>query len=524
MPVNHVRSIRIRVGDLELTPLVKSAEVMSAYKNDAEFSVRLRLDPALIAQVDWARRMIFETEDDGQAASLMHGFVMAAKIEGGEVVLNGKGLMQLAEEVRTGGAFGKGIPPDEMIYLMMKASMPDNVSPDGISSLDGKGTLADRIHLFRRRTFTYITPVLALQALNAPKSLGNGYLYDWTRESGLDDEFIKLSFKEEMPAEWQHPVRVRMFVESTELIEAFDEGRARSDEVLDLVAFALNRTTLTSATGVGWSTYDRKMTGLSTTRGSWSYVRDLQINMDRYWTRWAEPTLREGSSAVSTYLDGAALDAVTPFFSQSDRYRSREVKRIIRAIRALRQAHESSNATDGVHHLWRAVEYLASTEDIPDGINRSEKLRLKRTVKSAVDAEFGDDPSRADALAKRLIDLMKFINEPPLRTKWIRMNERVGVAIPEQDERFLWGLRKSRNDDTHGNVADVPRDDLLRGLSIVEKATLGAALAMEQPWRFDWVKDTPPLQGQTNQATNLFAGLEPPQATESAAPPAHPQG
>lgn len=488
----------VRIGSAEVTELLlpeSNLHLAEAMKDS--FRLLLKFEPDVLASVDLGARLhvLIRQTPNSEPVSVFHGFVVEANIDETTVTLTGEGMALQMKEFRTGGKFGKGLKPEEILYYMVKSVDPDLTDPAYISQFSGKGSLADRVELFRRRTFHYVLPCPAIADIGESLLVGNALIYDWRSSGTFDDDLIAASFRQdELPEEWEHPVRIRMPIDCCGFVEGFQDGFDRSNEVLDAVSLVLNRTALTTQSGFRWNSYDRRVRGLDTRRSRWAYLREVHPNPQRYWTRWFDGHLDSGKKATRGYIDsGEPSSALSRALAISPGARTGNETRLVSALRAMRQCREAENPVDGVSHLFRAIEYIAGSEIMEPVLSPAQLKAIHSRMSGPINeylAEIGMEKTSTDRITSLLKGQVSHVNDHPLRNKWNAVVSRLEVPYTEVDGALLWGhLRRARNLDIHGESGNVKREDVLRGYAIVERIVL--AMLERIPSESDvWVEAT----------------------------------
>lgn len=488
----------VRIGSAEVSELLlpeSNLQVAEAMKDS--FRLRLKFEPDVLASVDLGARLhvLIRQTPNSEPVSVFHGFVVEANFDETTLTLTGEGMGLQMKEFKTGGTFGKGLNPEEILYYLITSVDPESTDPAYIDQFSGQGTLADRVELFRRRTFHYVLPCPAIADIGESLLIGNALIYDWKSSGTFDDDLIAASFRQdELPEEWEHPVRIRMPIDCCGFVEGFQDGFDRSNEVLDAVSLVLNRTALTTQSGFRWNSYDRRIRGLDTRRSRWAYLREVHPNPQRYWTRWFDEHLDSGKKATRGYIDsGEPSSALSRALAISPGARTGSETRLVSALRAMRQCREAENPVDGVSHLFRAIEYVAGSEIMDAVLIPAQLKEIQRLIKEPIHeylVNIGMEKGAADRIRSLIVTQLARVNEHPLRNKWHAVVKRLEVPYSEDDGAFLWGhLRRARNHDIHGESAFLKRADVLRGYAIVERVVL-AMLEHVPSDRDVWVEAT----------------------------------
>lgn len=471
----------VRIGSAEVSELLlpdSNLHIAEAMKDS--FRLLLKFEPGVLASVDLGARLHVQIRQthNSEPVSVFHGFVVEANLDETTLTLTGEGMALQMKEFKTGGKFGKGLKPEEILFYMVKSVDPDLTDPAYISQFSGKGSIADRVELFRRRTFQYVLPCPAIADIGESLLVGSALIYDWRSSGTVDDDLIAASFRQdELPEEWEHPVRIRIPIDCCGFVEGFQEGFDRSNEVLDAVSLVFNRTALTTQSGFRWNSYDRRIRGLDTRRSRWAYIREVHPNPQRYWMRWFDGHLDSAKRATRNYVEsGEPFSALSRALAISPGTRTASETRLLSALRAMRQCREAESPVDGVSHLFRAIEYIAGSEIMKPVLSPAQLKAIHGRMKVPITeylAEIGMETTAADRVMSLLESQMPRVNQHPLRNKWNAVVSRLEVPYSEADGAHLWRhLRRARNLDIHGESGDVNREDVLRGYAIVERVVL----------------------------------------------------
>lgn len=444
--------------------------------NGDSFCLKLTNDARVISQVDLRSRVQIYTfaPKTESKVMLMYGVVRSGFISDECVTIEGAGMMHVLSETKVGFEFGSKFRPDELLYFTLKSVMPDATSAENISKFDGSGSLADDAYFMRSKPYLFIAPVLWMQGYEESVQIGDALIYNWLRDSIVDDDLIaRNSMNKSLEADWAHPVRLRIVVYAQDIVEAFDLGRDAMAVVTDYLVFALNRGVLTTNSGFGWRTYDRMLQDADTRDASWGYVREIGPNIHRYWKRWRAPHLDSSKMGSDVYVAREDVTTMANFVLQkAPGLHSKQERQILKAFKSLRQALECEKPGDSVMHLWRTIEYLASTELMGSVFPQRDESNIRRAVVKAIEgAELSSEEVRSQLL-KLLPSQLKRMNEHPLKNKWIHMLERLGVEFTEADAETWQKLRKARNADIHGSDGAVSREEFKQGVALVERVLL----------------------------------------------------
>jgi hypothetical protein len=131
------------------------------------------------------------------------------------------------------------------------------------------------------------------------------------------------------------------------------------------------------------------------------------------------------------------------------------------AIRAWRRAVSTNDRIAAASALFEAVEFYVGDLELPPVVPRSKVRALCRVViRSDLD----------DAQRQRVIDVLAWVNRPPLRARFQAALKADGVPYTDDEIRVLWRLREVRNAAVHGAKSAEPEaHDLELGRGLVNR-------------------------------------------------------
>ncbi len=128
------------------------------------------------------------------------------------------------------------------------------------------------------------------------------------------------------------------------------------------------------------------------------------------------------------------------------------------AIAAWRRAVRTKDGVAAAGALFESVEFYVGDLELPRLIPKA-KLRAICRVVTRADLD--------EAQRQRVIDVLGWVNRPPLRARFLAALNFDGVSYTDEEVDVLWRLRRVRNNAVHGAEAAEPAGDdleLARGL------------------------------------------------------------
>ena len=492
--------VRLTVGGVDLSDLVRSATVSASLGEASTADLGVHLDVARLSAVNLRGDVSIDFERNGVWVPMFRGVVtvgeLCSDMGGAQYVLRCKDPHQLLAEYEMRGAFGSGMNPTEIIYYLLMLATPQGADKAFLSMVGEEGTLADSAWRFASRRYLYIAPLPMcrvagderLTVAGATVYAANGL------HCGTDDSYIASAWKTEAdtPAEWTaDTARARLYVQAHNFLEAFDLGRERLRKLVDYLSFAANFSTPTYPSLGGYSLhpYSRDRTLLDAGESAWAYVRDIAplgmirgVEGPRTWLRWFTPHRSDEPLVLVPNDPSLALcPALHRLLEVEPEHLTRTERNILSALHALRRARQATYPLDGLHHLFQCMEFLVNTTKMEGVFTEQDRLALRRVMETVLDERYPDLPhdSRDKRMRKeRVAFALSKLDEPTLKVKWARLCADCEASISELDQVFLFQLRKTRNEDVHGGVAGISRSDVERGAVILEKA-IAAALIYE---------------------------------------------
>lgn len=476
---------RVTVNGMDISDLivgsvsVKQKPLRQGVDISRTAQAALRLDGPRFQGLDLRGRVKVETRVGDRYVPVFAGVVVEGKAGTEYYSLQCDSPMQILQEARTGGAFGRDLHPAEVIYLLLMTVMPESAHPKNFPIGAGK-TLADMEGLFRSRRFQFIAPFPACRLTERSVRLADATLYVADGVGFADDKNIAASVSaEDTPSEWRNGMtRVRFYVQAEGFIDAFEKGRQRLRRLLDYVSFAASFSTGSYKwAGIDYfPNYRRGRTVVDIRETDWAYVRDIfPSRPNRYWLCWYAPHRLSDPLTIGDPGD-MVVGLYAPFEALIEEDEARLTPRrrsLLSALHALRRARHAPNTQDALHHVWQCVEFLASGQPTPETFTPQDRRALIKAAKGVIRERYQSaDPEERQRREKMMEKMVGDLDKPYLQQKWNAFCAENGLTLHEADKEFLWRkMRPIRNDDVHGRTASVDRNDVERAV-ILEKALM----------------------------------------------------
>lgn len=489
----------LKVNGVDLSKIVLDDRISSqARQGSIETTMQIVLegDVEALRYIDLRGKLTAGVVESGQHQPAFGGLVNSGAPEGTSYVLRCTDPSQLLKEAKAGGGFGKGLLPAEIIYYLTQHVDPEGVDPKNFSISDTQ-TLADTSYFSRPRRFVYIAPLpsCVLSAGTSALKMVNSWIYTVAESVAADDRIIA-GFGAQANA-WQNSAwqnsetRVRFYVQAKDFSQALEKGRVRLQRLLDILSFGANYASATypSKAGIQLFTYDRSRTLVDIEQTEWAFVRDT-TGAERYWMHWSAPHRDHAPFSLNRQDPILSLYAIFQELAEADdEDLTTKDRALLNALHALHQVRQSVSAKDALSHVWRCMEFLLagySTEPLfSDGERKAILKASKAVIVESVGDEQDSNPLREEQ-KKRLENVLnQQLNQTPLRTTWKLFCADHYLQYPDDDENFLWILRRNRNDHQHGRSTEVSRSDIERAATMMEKALVAAVVA--RPERVDSV-------------------------------------
>ncbi|MCE5314032.1 MAG: hypothetical protein ABFD49_07155 [Armatimonadota bacterium] len=459
-------NIFVRIGDVDLTPEIQSIweDVDRGHGTQVtKWRIQLIGDTSLLTMIDASQELIAEAGP--KRNRVFTGFITATDLlSDGAAIIWAQDRSLVFQESRMGARFGDGFTPQEILYMVAKSGDPDHVAPENFHGLNWRQM---------PRMFVYIVPLPSIQLTSPEAHLLKSRIYLPSAGLSLDDEIIKQNLGEHMD-DWNCTVpRLLTHVRAQDILQAFDKGRGRARRILDWLSLESDRKVL-AVSGLGQQTqlpYRREMLLAQVSSSEWAYVREI-IPLgppNRYWLRWFSPhrksTTLKFPGEVGLFADVLGSTAERLAALDADLLTSEE-RSLLNALHALRRASHSSTEFDALVSYWEAVEYLLSGFSV-DNLATKEEIRA---MESAIANVSGVDASRKDCLVEAATRSIRNVNNVPLRTKWNAFCNERKLSLSPAQEKFLWEIRKQRNNAQHGRLPQMTWSELDKLSFIVQRA------------------------------------------------------
>lgn len=473
--------LKVTLGDRDISNLIDgtldmTAEVQpGAIRRKATF--RVAADPNQLFMLDWALPVTAVLDSaEGVPERVFSGLVERAEPDRhGGVSVSLSDPSVILHEATTGGAFGSGIAPPEILYYLVASVMPGSIDPKGFP-FDQRSSLADRPELSFPRMFSFVAPLLFVEAPREPLPFLDGLVYAGSADASYDERAIASAHFKEPVEEWaEGKARIRFVVQANGFLQAFEEGLVRLRKALDVIALAANTSGAVlpgSANGV--LGFDRSRVNNEVREPDWLFVRDnLPGRSNRHWLRWYAPHLGRTGLHVSEPHFREFEEFMREIAGKSDNLLTARERSLLNAIHTLRKSRQASYESDGLSLLWQAVEYLVAgfPAEPPVSIPIA-KLLLSRCIDELEALDPKPPRAQLEEMEKHVRRCMNLVRSLPLKDKWQAACRDFGLDFSEDEDELLWKLRGARNDELHGSKSMITRSDVHRALSMVEKAVL----------------------------------------------------
>lgn len=437
-PRRQEPQLNLTCGDLDLTPISGRTGIKQTREGNtivSRLTCDVRRDPSLLFQLDLRATLRLEdvSADHSPVARFTGLSVMASGRDGDSYRLYAEDMSVRIQEAKTGGAFGTGISPPEMIYLLMSSVEGVDTDPQHIHGLH----LSDS-----RRAFVFIAPIpgISIKGDEAVR-IADIELYVPAKGMRYDDDLIQKAAPEPLAPELSPEVtRAYVPVLAHGFTEAIVLGQARLSQAIDWLSFRCGLSTPCYRAAGEWRfiQWDRTDGLAHLVETDWVYIRDTLPVMarERYWLRWSPPAVRDSIVQLGGQSDPRAtetLELVEKTLTKQDEDRTPAERSLLLALHFHRRARQSPDRIDQIVNYWHSLEFILSP--------------------------YGDGP---------------------LRGRWKHFWKQHGLSLLETDEAFLWDkMRKLRNRIEHGDeFQQMTQIDLDHLGCIAEKAVLTAAAGL----------------------------------------------
>jgi hypothetical protein len=439
----------------------------------------LQIDPNTLAMIDWRQPVTVRTEgNEGGDVVLFSGFLERATAEpgGNSINLALSDPTVVLEEGVTGGAFGSGISPAEMLFYIMAITMPENTDPKYFQT-GPDSSLADQQHLFRERTFTFVAPLTVVAPPSSPIRFLDGVVYTGSLDASYDERVILgTRFKEPIEEFAAGKTRIRFALQADGFVQAFEEGLQRLRKVLDAISIASNTGAALLPAHAGGSVlnFDRIRLDHGIREPDWLFVRDhFPGQANRHWLRWYSPHVRRGELSIESPHFKVFEQFLNVIATRSQEALTSRERALLSAVHALRRCRQASYVADALSLLWQSVEYLvAGFPAEPPMSKRTQRALVKRCLQEIRSIEPSAGDADMEEMEKHIRRGMNLVRSLPLKDKWNAICREFGLAFTKDEEDLLWKLRQARNDEIHGSEATTKRGDINTALAMVEKVIL----------------------------------------------------
>jgi hypothetical protein len=477
----RLMEIVLKVNGVDVSQVVLDARTSSEANTGtivSRMEAILQSDPEALKYLDLRGRVTLKVVQDGEQHPAFGGIVNFAQLDDSTYLLKCRDETQLLEEAKAGGGFGRGLLPAEIIYYIVAEVTPGGIDPRNFG-IEG-GTLADTGFFSRPRRFVYIAPLpsCALKSGVGTIKMVNSWLYTVADNASADDQVIA---GYEADAElWQKSeTRVRFYIQATNFLEALEKGRVRLQRLLDVLSFGANYASPTFPTdsGLRLFTYDRSRSLVDVQETEWAFIRDTTA-ADRYWMHWSAPHRHREPFSIARQDPISSLYEIFQEITEEDEEGlSGKQRALLNALHALRQVRQSADSKDSLDHVWRCMEFLLAGYATDPLFSDVERKTILNAAKKALEELESGDAQRIEKQKQRLQDVInQQLNQTPLRTKWRFFCNAHLLNFPQEDDAFLWQLRRNRNDHQHGRSTTVSRWDIDRAATIMEKALVAAVV------------------------------------------------